>query len=234
MKYISQLVQFFMCGRYALTIEEQQELEEFLNAIDKGIVASSNFNVAPTHQMPVALIDENGDRVLKKLHWGFMGWKPKEGQKPFSPINTRDDSLVSKPMWNRAFNSNRCIVPMNGFYEWTGSKGNKTPHYIYPKEGKFLAAAGIFSKLSPVEGLMSYSIITTSPNSLMENIHDRMPAFLHPSEFDDWLNPDKEEPVLLDMLQPFPDDSLSEHIVSKEVGNVKNNHPGLINPATLF
>ncbi len=223
-----------MCGRYALTIEEQQELEEFLNAVDNGITPSKNYNVAPSHKMPVAILDENGNRMLETLYWGFMGWRPKDGQKPFTPINTRDDSIASKPMWNRAFNSNRCIIPMNGFYEWTGTGKNKVPHFIYPTEGTFLAAAGIFSNISPVEGVKSYSVITTRPNSLMENIHDRMPAFLHPTEFDDWLNPNNEQALLLDMLEPYPDDALSEHIVTKDVGRVQNNYPALIEKASLF
>lgn len=120
------------------------------------------------------------------------------------------------------------------FYEWQGPKGNKVPHYIYPKEGEFLVAAGIYPGLSPLDGIPSFSVITTSPNSLMEPIHDRMPAFLHPSEFDDWLNPEQPENLLADMIQPYPNDAISEHIVSKAVGNVRNNTPDLVEPATLF
>lgn len=232
-----------MCGRYTLTYEKKVEMDDFLNAIDRGNLPGmlspnasnyGNYNVAPTHTMPVAYVNDDGDRIIELMHWGFMGWKPKPGQRPFMPINTRDDSIAKKPMWNRAFNSKRCIIPLNGFYEWTGSGKNKTPHYIYPKEGTLLAAAGIFSNLSPKEGFKSYSVITTHPNSLMEDIHNRMPAFLHPSEFDDWLNPSNEEALLLDMLEPYPDDALLEHIVGKDVGRVQNNYAALTEKASLF
>ncbi|MDZ7717850.1 MAG: SOS response-associated peptidase [Balneolaceae bacterium] len=207
-------------------------MEEFLNAVDSGAITSEqdepygNYNVAPTHEMPVAFVDENGKRILDTMHWGFMGWKPKPGKKPFLPINTRDDSLLEKPMWKKPFIKSRCIVPASGFYEWAGKKGNKTPHYIYPTKEKFMGFAGIFSDLAPEDKASnkSYSIITTKPNKVMEDIHDRMPVILHPSEFDDWLNPDNQDPdYLTDFLRPYPDDAIDEYIVSKAVGNVRNN-----------
>lgn len=222
-----------MCGRYAL-FKLMNEIDHFLGTLERDGKLAPTYNVAPSHQMPVAYVNEEGKRVIELMHWGFMGWKPKGDQRPFTPINTRDDSIPKKPMWNRAFKGKRCLVPMNGFYEWTGSKGNKTPHFIYPKDEGLLAAAGIYSDLSPVDGMRSYSVITTRPNHLMEDIHDRMPAFLHPEEFDQWLNADGEEDLLLDMLQPYPDDALDEHIVPKAVGNVRNNNPDLIQRATLF
>lgn len=230
-----------MCGRYTLTFEEVKEIEDFLNAWDSGIlppeqseISYGNYNVAPTHNMPVSYVTAEGKRIIELMSWGFMGWKPKPGQRVFSPINTRDDSIAKKPMWSRAFQAKRCIVPISGFYEWKGPKGSKTPYYIYPKKEEFLGVAGIYSNLSPDDGRKSFSIITTSPNKVMEGIHDRMPAFLHPSEFDTWLNPEQPEDLLLDMLHPYPDDAIQAHIVSKAVGNVRNNMPELINPSTLL
>jgi len=232
-----------MCGRYVL-YNELDEVNHFLNSIDSGKYSSDgnggfrkNYNVAPTTIMPVAYTNPDGKRILEPMHWGFMGWKPKEGDRPFLPINTRDDSVTKKPMWSKAFTQRRCIVPANGFYEWTGSKGNKTPHFIYPKKGKLIGFAGIYSELSPEDkdAEFSYSIITTDPNKVMEDIHDRMPVILHPEEFDDWLNPGNEDPNFLkEFLKPYPDDGIEEHIVSKEVGNVKNNGEGLIQKAELF
>ncbi len=235
-----------MCGRYTL-IKNLKEIHEFLNVADRGKYQRTgkqesgayrpNYNVAPTHVMPVACANEDGHRELEPMYWGFMGWKPKPGTKPFLPINTRDDSIIEKPMWTKAFTHKRCIVPASGFYEWSGKKGNKTPHYMYPSTQTLFGFAGIYSNLAPEESTVgrSYSIITTSPNKLMENIHDRMPVILHPSEFDDWLNPDHQDPKFLsDFLQPYPDDAMKEHIVSKAVGDVRNNEKGLIQKADLF
>ena len=232
-----------MCGRYVL-YEELDEINHFLNSVDSGRFQSDgnggyrpNYNVAPTSIMPVAFTNEDGKRILMPMHWGFMGWKPKDGKKPFIPINTRDDKVLKSRMWKGPFQHKRCIVPANGFYEWTGSKGNKTPHFIYPTHGKLMGFAGIYNELAPEDkdAQYSYSIITTDPNIVMENIHDRMPVILHPEEFDDWLNPENDDPnYLKEFLEPYPDDGIQEHIVTQSVGNVRNNEPGLIEKADLF
>lgn len=225
-----------MCGRYVL-YEEMDEIDHFLGVMEREGEYQPNYNVAPTNEMPVAFTTQNGKRVLQNMHWGFMGWKPEDGKSPFLPINTRDDSVTKKPMWNKAFIQRRCIVPANGFYEWAGSKGNKTPHYIHPVKEKLMGFAGIYSELAPDNAAAgkSYSIITTSPNKVMENIHDRMPVILHPSEFADWLNPDHQDAQFLkEFLKPYSDDAIEEHRVSKAVGNVRNNAPGLIEKADLF
>lgn len=232
-----------MCGRYVL-YQELDEINHFLNSVesrryqadDKGEFRP-NYNVAPSHIMPVVYTNEDGKRILTPMHWGFMGWKPKEGDKPFLPINTRDDKVIKSQMWKDSFLHKRCIVPVNGFYEWSGSKGNKTPHFIYPSEGKLMGFAGIYNDLAPEgkDAEFSYSIITTSPNKIMDKIHDRMPVILHPEEFEDWLNPKNDDPKFLKVfLEPYPDDGIKEHIVSKAVGNVRNNEAGLIEKADLF
>lgn len=225
-----------MCGRYVLN-KPLKEITEFLNASSTLAEVSPNFNTAPTHEMPVAFTGETGARTVGLFHWGFMGWQPKHGSMPFFPINTRDDAIYSKPMWKKAFLEKRCIVPASGFYEWAGTKGNKTPHYIFSVSKPLMGMAGIYSDLAPgySASQKSYSIITTSANKKMEKIHDRMPVILHPGEFDDWLNPANRDPAYLkDFLRPYPDDDLDAYIVSKAVGNVRNNEAGLIEKAGLF
>jgi len=93
-----------------------------------------------------------------------VGWKPKPGKKPFLPINTHDDSLVEKPMWKKPFIKSRCIVPASGFYEWSGKKGNKTPHYIYPVNEKLIGFAGIFSDLAPEDKQSTRSTRLSQPS----------------------------------------------------------------------
>lgn len=233
-----------MCGRYTLTYEEVTELTGFLDVTDAEMLSAdqdrksyANYNVAPSHSMPAAYTNSKGERILDSMHWGFMGWRPKPGTRPFLPINTRDDSVAEKPMWKKAFLENRCIIPASGFYEWAGKRGSKTPHYIYPLNEKFMGFAGIYSDLAPENShaQKSYSIITTSPNKVMEGIHDRMPVILHPEEFDNWLNPENRDAgFLLEFLKPYPDDAIDEHTVSRDVGNVRNNHEGLIQRSGLF
>ena len=163
------------------------------------------------------------------MHWGFMGWKPKVGSSPLLPINTRSEQIGEKPMW-RSVSTQRCLVPMNGFFEWSGTKGNKTPHYIQGVKNSILFAAGFYSPLSPLDSLYSFSILTTRPNATMQDIHNRMPVFLHSSEWTHWLNPQLGIEDLNYLLGPYPDDGLKSHIVPPAVGNVRNNEPHLIEP----
>jgi putative SOS response-associated peptidase YedK len=167
-----------------------------------------------------------------------MKWPTKDGKPNFkySTFNARADKLQSSNLWKSVISdpSARCIIPLSGYYEFSGPKGNKTPHYFHPTGQKFFAAAGLYSKISPNEGMNSFTIITTNPNDVQEPVHDRMPALLLPDEFDDWLNPGHSTDYIMEMLRPYPNDGMNQYIVSKEVNNAKNNHPGLIEKADLF
>ncbi|MFN1833636.1 SOS response-associated peptidase [Balneola sp. MJW-20] len=222
-----------MCGRYAL-YEELDKLNDFLNAIERDGDYEPSYNVAPSQIVPVAVGSKDGNRYLGPMNWGFIPFPPKKDHRPFRVINTRDDSIMKKPFWKKALQERRCIVPINGFYEWKGPKGNKTPYYIHAREGVFLGLAGLWSEIrTEGDDHATFSIITTSPNELMEDIHDRMPAILHPSEFEWWLDRDHDDPAeLLELLRPYPSEAMEAYIVSKAVGNVRNDNPELVQPAS--
>ncbi|MEL0011754.1 MAG: SOS response-associated peptidase [Bacteroidota bacterium] len=237
-----------MCGRYTLfskpeaidtffELEESTELPPSQNDDLFGappiLHPLPSYNISPTHVVPIILAapeTNTQSRIRTAMHWGFMGWKPKANERPFLPINTRSEQLLDKPMWRKA-STQRCLVPINGFYEWAGTKGHKTPHYIHSTTDDLLVAAGLYSPLSPIPGYASFSILTTRPNSVMEPIHHRMPVFLHATEWDNWL--DRKLPLndLRYLMDPFPDDAISEYIVGTSVGNVRNNSPELIRPS---
>ena len=233
-----------MCGRYTL-FSDLTTIDTLIgsslpNEID-GIFGKQHlqntahtlpsYNIAPSHIVPVILQPDTDTPQLIRIpmHWGFMGWKPKVGSLPLLPINTRSEQITEKPMW-RSVSTQRCLIPLNGFFEWSGTKGNKTPHYIQAVNNSILFAAGFYSPLSPLDSLYSFSILTTRPNATMQNIHDRMPVFLHSSEWTHWLNPQLGIKDLNYLLDPYPDDGLKSHIVPPAVGNVRNNGPHLIEP----
>ena len=89
-----------------------------------------SYNIAPSHVVPVILSFNTSTNQLIRIlmHWGFMGWKPKAGSRPLLPINTRSEEILEKSMW-RSVSMQRCLIPMNGFYEWSGQKGIKPPLY---------------------------------------------------------------------------------------------------------
>jgi putative SOS response-associated peptidase YedK len=226
--------------------EEQQEIEDFLNAVDGGQLPSllnsdggyHNYNAPPTAVLPVSYRGEKDQRILEPMYWWFMKWPTKTGKPNFkySTFNARVDTLQSSKLWKSVISdpSARCIIPLSGYYEFTGPKGNKTPHYFHPADQSFFAAAGLWSPISPNDGMKSFTIITTDPNDVQEPVHDRMPALLLPEEFDDWLNPDHSTEYILDMINPYPNDAMDHYIASKEANSTKNNHAGLIEKADLF
>lgn len=242
-----------MCGRATLTYEELKDLETFLNATSTGELTSklsgnahldgyeyANFNAPPTSVLPVCCIKEDGERFLKPMYWWFMKWKTKDGKPNFkySMFNAHQDRLLESKVWKPAISDafQRCIVPLSGYYEFMGPQGDKTPHYFYPTDQPYFAAAGLCSSISPFDGVGSFAIITTEPNEVQEPIHDRMPAFLRKEEFNDWLNPDHTTDYILDMIEPYPDDAMKTHVVSQDVNSTRNriNEPYLIEKAELF
>ena len=197
-----------MCGRYTLfsdfnTIDAligSSQPNETEGIFKKECLQETghtlpSYNIAPSHVVPVILslnTSTSTNQLIRILmHWGFMGWKPKAGSRPLLPINTRSEEIVEKSMW-RSVSTQRCLIPMNGFYEWSGAKGNKTPHYIQASNNSVLFAAGFYSPLSPLGSYYSFSILTTKSNTTMQDIHDRMPVFLDSSEWGTWVNPKQE------------------------------------------
>jgi putative SOS response-associated peptidase YedK len=125
------------------------------------------------------------------------------------------------------------VVPARGFYEWKTENGKKQPYYITPKQGDFFSFAGLWDEWHDSEGveILSYSIITTSPNKEMSEIHNRMPVILDKQKMDMWLEPGVlSQSQLDDLLASAPDGTLELTRVSTEVNNTRNNSKELIYP----
>lgn len=223
-----------MCGRYTLD-EDPENLAKWFEAVIEEIEnLEPNYNVAPTHSMPVVRQTREGNRVIERYSWGLLPYWAKEKNAGYSLINARAETVNRKRSFKPYFENQRCLVPASGFYEWTGSKGNKIPFYIYPTHEPMFAFAGLYNLwTSPAgETIPSYTIITTTANKKMESLHNRMPAALLKQEWDQWLNPDYHHTdALQDLLKPYPDDGLAYYPVSWDVNNVRNNRPELLERA---
>ena len=221
-----------MCGRSSLT-KTEKELEERFNATFysedlERYNPIPNFNVAPSHILPVIL---NSDPThFNPVRWGFIPFWAKDIKIGYMMINARIETLLEKRTFKKAVENKRCIIPMDGFYEWKKEGSQKQPFRIQRKDAALFSFAGLWSKWNSPEGeeITSFTIITRSPNDLMKEIHDRMPAILLEDQEEAWLSDDVQVQDLLDMLEPYPDDLMEAYPVSKEVNNVRNNHPGLI------
>lgn len=225
-----------MCGRYTLK-ENKEQVAGWLDAVMEGFEDyEPDYNVAPSKEMPVMVTKEKTrERLLYPFRWGLLPFWAKEEKTSYSMINARAESLATKKSFKPSFESQRCIVPASGFYEWKGEKGDKTPYYIYPTHESLFAFAGLYNVWRSPDGktrIPTYTIITTDANRTMEELHDRMPAMLLREEWDEWLDRDNHDTgALQELLRPFPDDALAYYPVSKAVNNVRNNGPELIERA---
>ena len=209
-----------MCGRYVFVPTEGWKY----NTVEqKPSSFEPNYNVAPTQTMPI--VTTNGIEMMK---WGLVPSWAKEFKASFTSINARAETAAEKPLYRVPFQTRRCLVPASGFYEWQQLGTYKQP-YLFTVPGRdIFHFAGLydiwFDKADQPH--YSYTILTTTANETMSGVHDRMPVILDDDEEQHWLEPEADEDVQL-ILNPF-DGVMNRHQVSREVGNIKNNHAGLL------
>jgi putative SOS response-associated peptidase YedK len=222
-----------MCGRYVLKagikeLNKKYHVEpEFLSEL------KPDYNVSPSSEMPVICQKSDGTRVISRYRWGLVPFWAKEINTGYSMFNARAESLPEKRTFKKAFQTQRCIVPANGFYEWVKRNNSKIPFYITLENDELMSFAGLYEHWKGNDGQVvnSFTIITTTVNKKLEPVHDRMPAILLDEEIDIWLDPGNEDTESIqDLIHPYPDDNIRYHEVSTDVNNSRNQGPELIKP----
>ncbi len=222
-----------MCGRFTLTIDPADLMEAFPGfSFPKEM--TPRYNIAPTQ--PIAVVANNGKSQVEFFQWGLV---PSWAQDPSignRMINARAESLAEKPSFRTAYKRRRCLILANGFYEWQQVPGGKTktPMLIRMKSGEPFAFAGLWEVWHPDQDgtLLSCTIITTTPNVLMEKIHNRMPVILSPTAYRLWLDPAERAPdELAKLLKPYPASQMAAFPVSRLVNDPKNDSPECVVPA---
>ena len=241
-----------MCGRFVATTAPEQLALLFDAVLSDPFSArwTPNYNVAPTTSIlmltdtsmngvgPTETADE-ARRVLQRAHWGLLPSWSKDRSRAASMINARSETLTEKPSFKPLLAAHRCVVPVDGYYEWrtTGVdpkvKQPKQPYYIRASDSAPIAIAGLWTTWrDPAldgEVVRSCSLITTSPNATLAAIHDRMPCVLDSDDIDEWLCADQPP---LHLLRTAADDRLVGVTVSTAVNNVRNKGAELIVPTT--
>ena len=224
-----------MCGRSSLT-KNEKEIEKRFNATfysDELIRYNPlpNYNVAPTHMCPV-ITNEDPDKI-HLFRWGLIPFCAKDVKIGYKMINARSETLLEKPSFKKAAQSRRCIIPMDGFYEWKRDGKIKTPYRITTTNVDIFAVAGLWEKWTNKETseiIHSFTVITQGPNELMKGIHDRMPAILLPEQEEIWLDSTLSASEVMKIIEPYPSELMKAYKVSPAVGNVRNNSEDLILP----
>jgi putative SOS response-associated peptidase YedK len=222
-----------MCGRYTLTVspEELSETFAWLN-IPSGV--TPRYNIAPSQ--PVAVVPNDGQNRLDFFNWGLVPSWAKDPQMGNRMINARAETLAEKPAFRAAFRRRRCLVLADGFYEWKQEpeRKAKTPMYIRLASGRPFAFAGLWESWNSPDGsnILSCTIITTTPNTLMEAIHNRMPVILPEAAYPLWLATGDQNPSTLQpLLQSYPADQMQAYPVSTLVNSPANDLAACIQPA---
>lgn len=218
-----------MCGRYVLE-EWSDEVAALFGVEDADEKEFSNWNVAPTQTMPV-IAEVEGKLKVEPMKWGLVPSWSKEPQSKYATFNARSEDLFDKPTWRGPARHHRCLIPATGFYEWKRLNGTKSkqPTFIHPEDQKYFAFAGLFDEWHGE--LLTYTIVTTTPNKEMSAIHNRMPVILHPDDWADWLSSSIQTRDSLEpLLRPYEDGKLDMFEVSSDVNAVRNNNGHLILP----
>jgi putative SOS response-associated peptidase YedK len=223
-----------MCGRFTLTVDPGQLQEAFpWAAISDDF--NPRYNIAPTQ--PIAVIPNDGQNRMDFFVWGLIPSWAKDPEIGNRLINARAETLAEKPAFRSAFKRRRCLILADGFYEWKSNSGNKikTPMYIQLISKLPFAFAGLWEIWNSRDGseIRSCTIITTQPNQMMAEIHNRMPVILPDQHYQRWLSPEEKiAESLTDLLQPYPADQMIAYPVSRLVNSPNNDVPACILPAS--
>lgn len=220
-----------MCGRF--TLSSPGEIVADLFHLGEVPDLTPRFNVAPTQRVAVVVAPEPDRRKLVGMRWGLVPSWAKDVKIGARMINARSETVATKPAFRSAFKRRRCLVVADGFYEWKRVGKAKQPFHIRMADGSPFGMAAIWEVWQPDDGerVVSCSILTTTPNALVADVHDRMPVILPPERHAVWLDTDlTDRDTLSGLLRPFAADSMCAVPVDRRVGNVRNDDPGLIEP----
>ncbi|HSI01230.1 MAG TPA: SOS response-associated peptidase [Reyranella sp.] len=220
-----------MCGRFAQKLPSHMLLDMY-RIIPFESNTAPNYNVAPTD--PAIVVRANPktkQREAELMKWGLIPSWSKTGKMEAPTFNARCETAASAAVFRNAFKSRRCIVPADAFYEWKKLDAKtRQPYAIGRADGRPLSLAGLWEGWKDAEGkwLHSFTILTTSPNSLLAEVHNRMPVILDEKDHAVWLGEAEGDATAL--MAPCPAEWLRIWKVSARVGSVKNNDADLLEP----
>ena len=210
-----------MCGRFSIFADPERLAERFDASLpEEGL--RPRYNAAPTQNLPVILNED--ERHIQLLRWGLVPFWAEDPAIGSRMINARSETLAEKPSFRTPLKKRRCLVLADGFYEWQKTPDGKVPMRITLKTSEPFAMAGLWETWKEPTGdlLRTFTIITTSPNDLLEPIHNRMPVILPREHEAIWLDNDADQGIWLDMLRPYPAELMTAYPVSKRVNYVGN------------
>jgi len=219
-----------MCGRYVIFGPPSRYRDHFETG--EAFDMAPRFNVAPSQILPVVRQNRDGSRDFVFARWGLVPSWVRDPAKLNRPINAKAETAAIKPMFRHAFRKNRILVPADGFYEWKAVAGKKQPYLIRMRDEAPFGMAGLLEHWQSPEGdARTFAVLTTEPNPLMAQIHNRMPAIVRPEDYAAWLAPEASDVgVLQSLLGPYPERAMAAYPVSRKVNAPTYDGPDLLEP----
>jgi len=220
-----------MCSRYNLTSPPEAVRAAFGYADTPNFPA--RYNIASTQPIPVVLRDSSGARRFRFMRWGLLPPFVRDPKSFPTLINARFEEVLNKPSFRHAVRRRRCLIPADGFYEWTGPKGKRRPFHLHPHDPRLIAFAGLYETWQDPEGgeLDTVVILTCAANRTVGALHDRMPVVLLSEQYEDWLDARRvSAEEALTMIGPAADDLFAAVELDPKINNARNDEPGIQEP----
>lgn len=226
-----------MCYNIASISNKKILSERFEAEVSEGGAIAEYYHVSGFAHPKIPVIRSDNKSLIQSCTWGLIpSWVKDEaqaGELMKMTLNAKAETIFEKPSFKYSVKKNRCLILVDGFYEWKTIGKNKYPHFIYLKDKQPFALGGIYSdwvNKSTGEIIKTFSIITTEANPLMAEIHNtkkRMPLILNRESEKQWINPDLNEADVKNLMQPFNESEMAAYTVSKLVSrrDVNNNVP---------
>ena len=225
-----------MCGRITQQLSPDQMGELYdVRVTPLPPDQPRRYNGAPRQDFSACRVEQDGARAIVRLRWGLIPSWAQDDKTGSRLINARAESVHYKPLFRAAFRLRRCLLPVDGWFEWQTRGRGKQPYYLTLKDGSPLSLAALWERWDPGAGgvpLETFSIITTAASPSLEDIHHRQPAIIDPRWFSNWLDPRMPLPALLELAWQPHDGPFERRAVSSRVNNVCNDDPDVLTVAT--
>jgi putative SOS response-associated peptidase YedK len=218
-----------MCGRFAQKSSAKKVSKQF--KVEEVPPLVERYSVAPTQS--VLVVREPDAREAVFLKWGLVPRWAKDPAIGNKLINARAETVTEKPSFREAFARRRCLVPLDGFYEWARRGDRKRPFYFHLRGGEPFAVAGLWEVWEGGDDgpLETCTLLTTEANELLAPYHDRMPVIIRPEDYDLWLDAGMRSAELLrPLLRPYSSDAMSAYAVSPMVNSPSTDSPRCVEP----
>ncbi|MFH1980697.1 MAG: SOS response-associated peptidase [Pseudomonadota bacterium] len=221
-----------MCGRFS-QFSDIETLAGRFHAVAEILARPPVYNLAPGMNAGV-VVESGGKRRIAEMRWGLVpSWAtdPRIGARM---INARIETVAEKTSFRRALQQRRCLIPADGFFEWSGEKGHRQPWFVHGRSWQLLSFAGLWERWQPADGgpeWRTFTILTTAATGCIAEIHDRMPIILGQGGHDQWLGDVAMSPHLLaDLISHHAEAALTRYRVSTVINTVRNNTIACIAP----